>query len=52
MNAARQKQQTVIEPLYVDLLVKLNIFLEKLNDFSKAIGKTVKKLNLFKIYSR
>jgi hypothetical protein len=47
MNAARQKQAAVLEPLYVDLLVKMNIFLEKLNEFSKAISK--KNLILFKI---
>jgi hypothetical protein len=39
MNASRKKQAEFIEALYIDLLAKMNIFLEKLNEFSKAISK-------------
>jgi hypothetical protein len=41
MNAARLKQPDQLEVLYVDLLVKMNIFLEKLNDFARAISKLI-----------
>lgn len=38
MEAARKKQIELLDDLYIDLLAKMNIFLEILNDFSKKIS--------------
>jgi hypothetical protein len=42
MEAARKKQLDSLDDLYIDLLAKMNIFLEKLNDFAKKISKIEK----------